>query len=240
MLGIGVAILLVLGLGLLVQPYFRRMSQERVQARLDFLTTRLRGQVDQLAKTTASKFPTDYQRLQQQIALDRAELASLLKSQSQRLGQDRLAPARDLLEEAGLLLPDQLNLAEIEQGEGRPASSVIQVKKLAPELWPIIQNIQSDDRIIRQKIEEGGLPNRQELLAVHEANMSRFQDILKGYLAIKASPKDYYQAEERLEQSRQALETFDGQLDETLRQINEGQMMDFEVSLRMVNQEKID
>lgn len=238
MLGLGIGVLLLLGLVLLGLPYFRRMNQHRLQARLDFLTTRLRGQVDQLAKTTASKFPTDYQRLQQQIALDRTELAGLLKRQSHRLGQDKLAPAWGLLEEAGLLLPDQPDLEGTDHDGGQSQASSVQVKHLAPEVWEVVQNIQMDDRMIRQKIEEDDLPNRQELLAVHEANMGRFQDILDAYLTIKAHPKDYYQAEERLAQSRQALQTFDEQLDETLRQINEGQMMDFEVSLRMVNQDK--
>jgi 5-bromo-4-chloroindolyl phosphate hydrolysis protein len=71
--------------------------------------------------------------------------------------------------------------------------------------------------------------------ALHEAEMSRFQDILDGYLQIKENPKNYYNAEERLEQAKLALEQFDKNLDETLRQLNESELSDFDISLRMMN-----
>lgn len=64
--------------------------------------------------------------------------------------------------------------------------------------------------------------------------MNRFEDVLTGYLKIKQSPKDYYKADERLETARLALVQFDEDLDETLRQLNESDMKDFDISLRLM------
>ena len=70
--------------------------------------------------------------------------------------------------------------------------------------------------------------------------MKRFDDILTGYLKIKENPNNYYNAEERLAQAESALEKFDLDLDETLRQLNESDLKDFDVSLRMMNTEHKD
>ena len=85
----------------------------------------------------------------------------------------------------------------------------------------------------KQKIKETDNPS--ELEALHSISMKRFRDILDGYLKIKASPKDYYNAEERLKQAKEALLQFDLDLDETLRKLNESQLQDFEISLHMMN-----
>ena len=75
---------------------------------------------------------------------------------------------------------------------------------------------------------------------MHDINMKRFRDILEGYLKIKQAPKDYYKADERLEQAQKALEQFDLDLDETLRRLNESQLQDFEISLRMMHARQTD
>ncbi len=230
---------LVLGLGALSLPFIKQANRKRTQARLSFLTTRLSSNTKQLAMTTAAKFPTDYQRLQQQVASDMTELSKLLKSKERALPLELSQSAWDLIEESSTLLPTQGAVERpqlsLEKGENT-ALTMGQLKKAVPELWPTLSNIQHDDVAIRQKIQEKKPGNQQELLAVHEANMARYQDILDGYLKIKADPKAYYQAEERLQKSQQALIHFDEELDETLRQINEGDMMNFEISLRMMNQ----
>lgn len=64
--------------------------------------------------------------------------------------------------------------------------------------------------------------------------MRRFQDILQGYLKIKETPKNYYNADERLQQALEAIQQFDLDLDETLRKLNESELKDFDVSLRMM------
>lgn len=107
------------------------------------------------------------------------------------------------------------------------------ILKRAPELNQVYTNIQRDHAAIIDKIE--GMDNKAELTALHQANMHRFEDILAGYLKIKESPKDFYNSEERLSQAKAALEKFDLDLDETLRQLNESDLKDFDVSLRMMN-----
>lgn len=104
----------------------------------------------------------------------------------------------------------------------------------APEIATTYQNIQRDHMEILEKLKRA--ENASELKAIHEINMKRFGDILDGYLKIKESPKNYYNAEERLAQAKAALEKFDTDLDETLRQLNESQLSDFEISLRMMEE----
>lgn len=77
------------------------------------------------------------------------------------------------------------------------------------------------------------------MTAIHEANMQRFNDILQGYVKIKKSPKDYFNAEERLTQAKLAMESFDKDLDDTIKKFNEADMKDFEVSLRMMKREGV-
>lgn len=102
----------------------------------------------------------------------------------------------------------------------------------APELQVYYDNIQTDHQAILSKIQ--GADNQEELMALHESNMRRFQDILTGYLKIKENPKNYYNADVRLEQARQAIQQFDEDLYETLRQLNESDLKDFDISLRMM------
>ncbi|HER9744519.1 TPA: hypothetical protein VM634_001320 [Streptococcus pyogenes] len=102
----------------------------------------------------------------------------------------------------------------------------------APELKPYYDNIQTDHQAILAKIQ--GADNQEELLALHDANMRRFEDILTGYLKIKEEPKNYYNAAARLEQAKQAIQQFDEDLDETLRRLNESDLKDFDISLRIM------
>ena len=235
-----VLVVILLGIGALSIPALKNAERKRTQAKLSFLTTRLSSNAKQLAMTTATKFPTDYQRLQQQVATDMTELSKLLKAKEGSISFDLSQSAWDLIEESSALLPTQGVIKRPQRTLNQDEKLLLtsgHLKKAVPELWPTLENIQQDDAEIRQKIQEKNLPNKQELLAVHEANMARYQDILDGYLKIKAEPKAYYQAEERLLKSQRALAKFDDDLDETLRQINEDDMMNFEISLRMMNQE---
>lgn len=118
--------------------------------------------------------------------------------------------------------------------DSQPASSEEEIiLRMAPEIIQPYHNIQNDHSQILEKIKETDNPS--ELEALHSISMKRFRDILDGYLKIKASPKDYYNAEERLKQAKEALLQFDLDLDETLRKLNESQLQDFEISLHMMN-----
>lgn len=108
----------------------------------------------------------------------------------------------------------------------------------APEIAEAYRNIQRDHIEILAKLEKAD--NRAELEAIHNVNMNRFRDILDGYLKIKETPKDYYDADERLEQAKAAIHQFDLDLDETLRKLNESQLSDFDISLRMMGKHDLD
>lgn len=132
----------------------------------------------------------------------------------------------------------QLEKLNISPNTAPASSEEKDIIKRAPELTEVYTNIQRDHASILEKIEQAD--NKAELLALHESNMKRFDDILTGYLKIKENPNNYYNAEERLAQAEAALEKFDLDLDETLRQLNESDLKDFDVSLRMMNTEHKD
>ncbi|HFI0716276.1 TPA: hypothetical protein ACGO5G_001447 [Streptococcus suis] len=121
--------------------------------------------------------------------------------------------------------------------QAKPGDEQAYIAELAPEILETYCNIQRDNQVILEKLENAP-DKREELTAIHEANMSRFRDILQGYLKIKESPKDYFNAEERLAQAKLALETFDRDLDHTIKQFNEADMQDFEISLRMMKKKE--
>ncbi|MGT2933475.1 hypothetical protein [Streptococcus catagoni] len=105
----------------------------------------------------------------------------------------------------------------------------------APELTEVYKSIQRDHKSILEKIDKAD--NKAELTALHESSMQHFYQILEGYLKMKASPKDYYNAEKRLSQALEALKQFDLDLDETLRKLNESDLKDFDVSLRLMQEQ---
>ncbi|HFU3843741.1 TPA: hypothetical protein ACGO5P_000750 [Streptococcus suis] len=109
------------------------------------------------------------------------------------------------------------------------------ILSIAPEIANTYQNVQNDHIEILEQLKN--LENAEELRVIHEINMKHYKDILDGYLKIKENPKNFYSADERLAQSKLALEKFDADLDETLRKLNERQLNEFEISLRMMGQE---
>ncbi|EHI69104.1 hypothetical protein ACVRY7_04420 [Streptococcus ictaluri] len=110
----------------------------------------------------------------------------------------------------------------------------VMIIQKAPELKDIYLSIRSDHRTILDKIKKAD--NRAELEAIHDSSMQKFYDILNGYLSIKASPKDYYKAEQPLEGALEAMKQFDLDLDENLRQLNESDLKDFDISLRLMQE----
>lgn len=121
---------------------------------------------------------------------------------------------------------------QIEQKLDSGAVFERQIDKIAPELKESYANVQADHKRILKKLEEAD--NTEELTAIHNSSMQQFYDILTGYLQIKESPKDYYNAQERLDKAFEAIKKFDLDLDENLRKLNESALKDFEVSLRMM------
>lgn len=111
-----------------------------------------------------------------------------------------------------------------------------ELDRFAPEIFDTVHNIQLSHASIIRKITKSESREKEELLALHETQMHKFHDILDGYLKIKRSPSDYYDADERLEQAKKALESFDQQLLTNIRQLNENDLYEFKISLRMLEE----
>ena len=111
-------------------------------------------------------------------------------------------------------------------------------EEVAPELAQTLANIARDHQEIINKIEASDFGDKEELAAIHNLKMEKFQTVLEGYLKIKANPKNYNRSEERLEQARVAIEQFDLELDQVLRELNETDMRDFDISLRILGKDR--
>ena len=157
---------------------------------------------------------------------------------SQTINQQTTALQTEL-KKRNLPLDSQNQQSNPQSQQTRPTSSEEErILQIAPEIIQPYRNIQKDHQLILQKIKEA--QNQSELEVLHGINMKRFRDVLEGYLKIKQAPKDYYNADARLEQAQKALEQFDLDLDETLRRLNESQLQDFEISLRMMHARQTD
>ena len=135
-------------------------------------------------------------------------------------------------------IDEQLKKIEREKKRKEAQPKKTSLEDLAPELVATVRNIQIDHEAILQKISQSESNNKEELTAIHQSQMEHYEDILEGYLKIKASPKDFYNAEERLAKAKAAIEQFDLDLDEALRQLNEADLRDFDISLRILDKEK--
>lgn len=135
-------------------------------------------------------------------------------------------------------IDEQLQKIEREKKRKEAQPKKTSLEELAPELVATVRNIQIDHEAILQKISQSESNNKEELTAIHQSQMDHYEDILEGYLKIKASPKDFYNAEERLAKAKAAIEQFDLDLDEALRQLNEADLRDFDISLRILDKEK--
>ena len=135
-------------------------------------------------------------------------------------------------------IDEQLQKIEREKKRKEAQPKKTSLEELAPELVATVRNIQIDHEAILQKISQSESNNKEELTAIHQSQMEHYEDILEGYLKIKASPKDFYNAEERLAKAKAAIEQFDLDLDEALRQLNEADLRDFDISLRILDKEK--
>ena len=135
-------------------------------------------------------------------------------------------------------IDEQLKKIEREKKRKEAQPKKTSLEELAPELVATVRNIQIDHEAILQKISQSESNNKEELTAIHQSQMEHYEDILEGYLKIKVSPKDFYNAEERLAKAKAAIEQFDLDLDEALRQLNEADLRDFDISLRILDKEK--
>lgn len=132
----------------------------------------------------------------------------------------------------------QLHDYGLEEAQADQLDLLAEVHELAPELLTTVSAVQKDSQTILRLIRSSKSGNQAELLELHETNIRRFSNILDGYLKIKASPNYYYDADQRLETARATMAAFENNLKEQVRQLNENDMHEFEVNLRLLNNYK--
>ena len=241
---IPIAILGAIGYGL-----YRHQSQKKVRieakqasiGRIDDLKSEI-GHADRRIKELEGYQEDGDQESYQNLALEILPQLTYIKNAANDLRGEIPASVYQRIQTKIRTVTDEIDeqLKKIERERKRKEAQPkkTSLEKLAPELVATVRNIQVDHEAILQKISQSESNNKEELTAIHQSQMEHYEDILEGYLKIKASPKDFYNAEERLAKAKVAIEQFDLDLDETLRQLNEADLRDFDISLRILDKEK--
>jgi len=241
---IPIAILGAIGYGI-----YRHQSQKKVRieakqasiGRIEDLKSEI-GQADRRIKELEGYQEDGDQESYQNLALEILPQLTYIKNAANDLRGEIPASVYQRIQTKIRTVTDEIDeqLRKIEREKKRKEAQPkkTSLEELAPELVATVRNIQIDHEAILQKISQSESNNKEELTAIHQSQMEHYEDILEGYLKIKASPKDFYNAEERLAKAKAAIEQFDLDLDETLRQLNEADLRDFDISLRILDKEK--
>jgi len=241
---IPIAILGAIGYGI-----YRHQSQKKVRieakqasiGRIEDLKSEI-GQADRRIKKLEGYQEDGDQESYQNLALEILPQLTYIKNAANDLRGEIPTSVYQRIQTKIRTVTDEIDeqLKKIEQEKKRKEAQPkkTSLEELAPELVATVRNIQIDHEAILQKISQSESNNKEELTAIHQSQMEHYEDILEGYLKIKASPKDFYNAEERLAKAKAAIEQFDLDLDEALRQLNEADLRDFDISLRILDKEK--
>ena len=241
---IPIAILGAIGYGI-----YRYQSQKKVRieakqvsiGRIEDLKSEI-GQADRRIKKLEGYQEDGDQESYQNLALEILPQLTYIKNAANDLRGEIPASVYQRIQTKIRTVTDEIDeqLRKIEREKKRKEAQPkkTSLEELAPELVATVRNIQIDHEAILQKISQSESNNKEELTAIHQSQMEHYEDILEGYLKIKASPKDFYNAEERLAKAKAAIEQFDLDLDEALRQLNEADLRDFDISLRILDKEK--
>ena len=241
---IPIAILGAIGYGI-----YRHQSQKKVRieakqasiGRIEDLKSEI-GQADRRIKKLEGYQEEGDQESYQNLALEILPQLTYIKNAANDLRGEIPASVYQRIQTKIRTVTDEIDeqLRKIEREKKRKEAQPkkTSLEELAPELVATVRNIQIDHEAILQKISQSESNNKEELTAIHQSQMEHYEDILEGYLKIKASPKDFYNAEERLAKAKAAIEQFDLDLDEALRQLNEADLRDFDISLRILDKEK--
>ena len=241
---IPIAILGAIGYGI-----YRHQSQKKVRieakqasiGRIEDLKSEI-GQADRRIKKLEGYQEDGDQESYQNLALEILPQLTYIKNAANDLRGEIPTSVYQRIQTKIRTVTDEIDeqLKKIEQEKKRKEAQPkkTSLEELAPELVATVRNIQIDHEAILQKISQSESNNKEELTAIHQSQMEHYEDILEGYLKIKASPKDFYNAEERLAKAKAAIEQFDLDLDEALRQLHEADLRDFDISLRILDKEK--
>jgi hypothetical protein len=103
-----------------------------------------------------------------------------------------------------------------------------------PEIKTSVTTIMNDDSKIINQLTKSETSDKQELIDLHQVTMEHFINVVTTYFSIKDAPENFHDAEQRLETIKSTVIKYDRDLDGVIQKINENNLHDFEVALRMV------
>ena len=231
------AICSLIGIGAYVL-YRRRGNNRSVEDQIELLKARIRQadkDIQQLEETLSEKGPAVYKSRASQVLLELSEIHQEANQFKSYIGDSVYGRIDKKVRSVRATINVQLERLE---RDSQIDIENMEPEEVAPELAQTLANIARDHQEIINKIEASDFGDKEELAAIHNLKMEKFQTVLEGYLKIKANPKNYNRSEERLEQARVAIEQFDLELDQVLRELNETDMRDFDISLRILEKDR--
>ena len=231
------AICSLIGIGAYVL-YRRRSNNRSVEDQIELLKARIRQadkDIQQLEETLSEKGPAVYKSRANQVLLELSEIHQDANQFKSYIGDSVYSRIDKKVRSVRATINVQLERLE---RDSQINIENMEPEEVAPELAQILANITRDHQEIINKIEASDFGNKEELAAIYNLKMEKFQTVLEGYLKIKANPKNYNRSGERLEQARVAIEQFDLELDQVLRELNETDMRDFDISLRILGKDR--
>lgn len=227
----------LIGIGAYVL-YRRRGNNRSVENQIELLKARIRQadkDIQQLEETLSEKGPAAYKSLASQVLFELSEIHQEANQFKSYIGDSVYSRIDKKVRSVRATINVQL---ERLKRDSQIDIEDMEPEELAPELAQTLANIARDHQEIINKIEASDFGDKEELAAIHNLKMEKFQTVLEGYLKIKANPKNYNRSEERLEQAKAAIEQFDLELDQVLRELNETDMRDFDISLRILGKDR--
>ena len=218
--------------------YRRRSGNRSVEDQIELLKARIRQtdkDIQQLEETLSEKGSAAYKSRSKQVLLELSEIHQKAEQLKSYIGDSVYSRIDKKVRSVRATISVQLERLE---RDSQIDIENMEPEEVAPELAQTLANIACDHQEIINKIEASNFGDKEELATIHNLKMEKFQTVLEGYLKIKANPKNYNRSEERLEQARVAIEQFDLELDQVLRELNETDMRDFDISLRILGKDR--
>ena len=214
------------------------LKDRSLEDQIELLKARIRQadkDIQQLEETLSEKGPAVYKSRASQVLLELSEIHQEANQFKSYIGDSVYGRIDKKVRSVRATINVQLERLE---RDSQIDIENMEPEEVAPELAQTLANIARDHQEIINKIEASDFGDKEELATIHNLKMEKFQTVLEGYLKIKANPKNYNRSEERLEQARVAIEQFDLELDQVLRELNETDMRDFDISLRILGKDR--
>ena len=121
-----------------------------------------------------------------------------------------------------------------ERAEQKKKEYYLSLSQFALELSEVIKHSEVVSNMMREKLISSTISNKQELLAQQEINDGHFVTVVNTYLEMKRHPELYENIGQRLSEGKRAIKKYDTANTEALRKLNEDNLLEFEIALRLI------